>query len=492
MQTLQKKNSQIQNKFETAVQHLQKYHQGNSLFDIRFPKYAVGQKFITPFQQLRIQNSSFCDCTFLSSLIRTNMSGSKYEKCVFDTIDFENSNLQFSNLNECTIRSCNISGSNFSNCFMDHITFNQNTFIGSNFLKTQLNNCKIQGGEMISSTLEFAEFRNTYFENLRLANLSMEYSEFNNVQMENVVLPFAQLPFIFGGLDYILLTNDNISISANMKDIKSISVDEYIQTFEDWKIFFYNRELYFPLANILLAQNKKEEALEALLSGILTMINHSDYRMLKYLCKLAASHNSVSKAECRMLYTRIEELISSMPQTPVQQYNYAIHMNDIRNILVENPKSESRLYLSLKTNILTDEQPCLYHIVSYLEMFLDIPSFALTTKTISIRHNSPYEIIAVVVGATYVLSKIVESITNIFHNVRVTGDDIIGIRNAQKNGAQNDDLDNQLKAAALRKENMEIKKLELEIEQLQADIAKNNVHTNITHNIKENEKIYLA
>ena len=29
MQTLQKKNSQIQNKFETAVQHLQKYHQGN-------------------------------------------------------------------------------------------------------------------------------------------------------------------------------------------------------------------------------------------------------------------------------------------------------------------------------------------------------------------------------------------------------------------------------------------------------------------------------
>ena len=39
---------------------------------------------------------------------------------------------------------------------------------------------------------------------------------------------------------------------------------------------------------------------------------------------------------------------------------------------------------------------------------------------------------------------------------------------------------------------MEIKKLELEIEQLQADIAKNNVHTNITHNIKENEKIYLA
>ena len=48
----------------------------------------------------------------------------------------------------------------------------------------------------------------------------MEYSEFSNVQMKNVVLPFAQLPFIFGGLDYILLTNDNISVSADMGDIK--------------------------------------------------------------------------------------------------------------------------------------------------------------------------------------------------------------------------------------------------------------------------------
>ena len=492
MDKLQKKDLQVQNKLETAIQHLQKYQQGNRLFEKRFPKYVVGQKFVIPFQTLRIQNSDFCDCSFLSSIIRTNMSGSKYERCMFDSIDFENSNLQFSNLDECTIQSCNISGSNFSNCFMDHITFSGNTFMGSNFLKTCFRNCKIQGGKMLSSTLEFAEFQNTYFENLRLANLSMEYSEFNNVKMENLILPFAQLPFIFGGLDYVLSTNDNISISADMGNIKSISVDEYIHTFEDWKIFFYNRELYFPLANILLAQKKKEEALEAILSGIFMMINHSDYRMLKYLCKLAASHNSVSKSECKMLYKRIQELISKIPQTPAQQYNYEIHMNDIKNILVENPKSESRLYLSIKTDLLANEEQCLYHIVSFLEKFLDSSFWGLTTKTLSIRHNSPYEFIVIAVGTTYILSQIVESITNIFHNVRITGDDIIAIRNAKKNAIQNDDLDNQLKVAALQRENMEIKKLELEIEQLQAEINKNNIHTNITHNIKENEKIYLA
>ena len=167
-------------------------------------------------------------------------------------------------------------------------------------------------------------------------------------------------------------------------------------------------------------------------------------------------------------------------------------MNDIKNILVENPKSESRLYLSIKTDLLANEEQCLYHIVSFLEKFLDSSFWGLTTKTLSIRHNSPYEFIVIAVGTTYILSQIVESITNIFHNVRITGDDIIAIRNAKKNAIQNDDLDNQLKVAALQRENMEIKKLELEIEQLQAEINKNNIHTNITHNIKENEKIYLA
>lgn len=491
-QELKAKKTEMQIKFDIAVENLKKYNQGAGLLETRFPKYAINQRYTKPLQKLRIQNSDFKDCIFDADLIRTNASGSKFENCTFSTNNFENSNIQFSNLYECEFRSCKINGSNFSNCFMDQVSFNENNFIGANFLRTQFKNCKIKGGEILSSSLEFAEFQNTYFENLRLANLSLEYSEFSNVKMEKVILPFAQLPFIFGGLDYILSTNDNITISANMKNITSISVDEYIQTFEDWKVFFYNRELYFPLANILLAQGKKEEALEAILSGILMMINHSDYRMLKYLCKLAASHESVSISECRMLYSRIQELISHMPHNPAQQYSYEIHINDIKNILVENPKAESRLYLSVQTNILMDNQNVLYRLVGFLEILFDCTFFRITTKTISIRHESPYEIIVTAIGAVYLLNKILEVISNTFKNIHITADDIIATRNITKNGIKNDDLDNQLKAVALQKEKMEIQKLQLEIEQIQAEIRKNNIETNITHNIKEREKIYLA
>lgn len=489
---MQMKKSEIQSRFETSVERLKKYNQGNVLFNTNFPKYAVGRKYMEPLNRLRIQSSDFKECCFLSPIVRTNASGSRLDKCEFDMIDLKNSNLQFSSLHDCRFDSCNIEGSNFSNCFMDAVIFDNNTFMGSNFLRTRFYNCSIIGGEMLSSSLEFAEFQNTYFENLRLANLSMEYSEFNHVKMNNVILPFAQLPFIFGGLDYIMSTQDNISISANMGDVRNISVDEYIGTFEDWKIFFYNSELYFPLANILLAQKKKEQALETILSGILMMINHSDYRMLKYLCKLAASHQSVSKTECKMLYSRIKELISLTLQNPAQQYSYEIHMNDIKNILVENPKAESRLHLSVQTNIGSDNQKVLYRLVGFIENFLDLSIFDLTTKTISIRHDSPYEIIVIAIGSIYILSKIAETVSNILKNVRVTADDVMSIRNIGKNRAENDDLENQIKAAALQKEQLEIKKLTLEIEQLQTEILRNNVQMSITHNIKENDKIYIA
>lgn len=53
---------------------------------------------------------------------------------------------------------------------------------------------------MLLSSFEFAEFENIYF---RRANFSMDYSEFNHIKINHVILPFTQLPFIFGGLDYL-------------------------------------------------------------------------------------------------------------------------------------------------------------------------------------------------------------------------------------------------------------------------------------------------
>ncbi|MBM6855180.1 pentapeptide repeat-containing protein [Mediterraneibacter glycyrrhizinilyticus] len=478
--------------FSDSVNNLKRYNQAPAFFDMKFAQYAVGQHYTESLHRLRIQNSDFRNCCFSAPITRTNISGSNYVNCKFEATDIQNSNFQFGTFENCRFDRNYIEGSNFSNCFMSDVTISNNRLIGSNFLRTRFRNCRFCGGEMLSSSLEFAEFQNTYFENLRLANLSMEYSEFRKVHMDNVILPFAQLPLIFGGLDYILSTSDHIAISADMGDIQSISVDEYISTFEDWKTFLYHRELYFPLSNILLAQNKTDEALESILSGILLMINHYDFRMLKYLCKLAATHPNVSKEECKKLYKRIKELISMKAMNEEQNYKYSLHIDDIRNILMDNPKGEARLSLSLQTNIASGSERQLCEIIRGLEILMDSPIFNLTAKSITIRHDSPFEIIIMAVGALYALKKVTDLISQIIHNAKVSVEDLAIILNTVKNQEENDVLDNELKKTALEKEKLELQKLQLEIKEMEERIKKENIVINITHDINEEDKIYIA
>lgn len=478
--------------FDTALNNLKRYNQAPAFFDLRFAQYAAGQHYTEALERLRIQNSDFRRCCFSAPIIRTNISGSNYINCTFDTAEVQNSNLQFGTFENCRFDRCHIEGSNFSNSFMSDVIFNGNRFIGSNFLRTRFKKCAFRGGKLLSSSFEFAEFENCYFENMRLANLSMEYSEFNNIHMDHVILPFAQLPFIFGGLDYILSTKDRIAISADMGNVQSISVDEYIALFEDWKTFLYCRELYFPLSNILLAQNRTSEALESILAGILVMINHYDFRMLKYLCKLAATHPKVSKEECKKLYKRIKELISMKAMNEEQGYKYSIHIDEIRNILLDNPKGEARLSLSLQTNLNSGAERQLCEVVRGLEILTDSPIFCLTAKTITIRHDSPFEIIITAVGALYVLKKLTELISQVIHNVKVSVEDLASIANSIKNQEENDALDNELKKITVEKEKLELQKLQMEIKEMEQRIEKENIVITVTHNINEEDKIYIA
>lgn len=484
--------NRLNHNFDNALNNLKRYNQAPAFFNLGFSQYAEGQHYTKPLERLRIQNSDFRGCRFSAPVIRTNISGSTYIDCTFNAAELQNSNFQFGTFENCQFKRCCIEGSNFSNSFMSDVAFRNNRFIGSNFLRTHFKKCIFHDGELLSSSFEFAEFENCCFENMRLANLSMEYSEFQNVHMDQVILPFAQLPFIFGGLDYILSTKDHIEISADMGDVQSISVDEYISLFEDWKTFLYCRELYFPLSNILLAQNRTAEALESILTGILVMINHYDFRMLKYLCKLAATHPRVSKEDCKKLYKRIKELISMKAMNEEQGYKYALHIDEIRNILMDNPKGEARLSLSLQTNLSSGAEKQLCEVVRGLEILTDSPVFRLTAKTITIRHDSPFEIIIMAVGALYVLKKLTELVSQIIHNAKVSVEDLTSIVNSIKNKEENDALDNELKKLTVEKEKLELQKLQMEIKEMEQRIEKENIVITVTHNINEQDKIYIA
>ena len=123
---------------------------------------------------------------------------------------------------------------------------------------------------------------------------------------------------------------------------------------------------------------------------------------------------------------------------------------------------------------------------------MDSPIFNLTAKSITIRHDSPFEIIIMAVGALYALKKVTDLISQIIHNAKVSVEDLAIILNTVKNQEENDVLDNELKKTALEKEKLELQKLQLEIKEMEERIKKENIVINITHDINEEDKIYIA
>ena len=115
--------------FDTALNNLKRYKQAPAFFDLRFAQYAEGQHYTKPLERLRIQNSDFRRCRFSAPVIRTNISGSNYITCMFDTADLQHSNFQFGTFENCHLERCCIEGSNFSNSFISVVTLINNRFI---------------------------------------------------------------------------------------------------------------------------------------------------------------------------------------------------------------------------------------------------------------------------------------------------------------------------------------------------------------------------
>ena len=87
--------------FDTALNNLKRYNQAPAFFDLRFAQYAEGQHYTEALERLRIQNSDFRRCSFSAPIIRTNISGSNYINCTFDTAEVQKSTTPVQALKHC-------------------------------------------------------------------------------------------------------------------------------------------------------------------------------------------------------------------------------------------------------------------------------------------------------------------------------------------------------------------------------------------------------
>lgn len=415
----------------------------------------------------RISHNYFSKCIFdNASLHRAAGDGSIFNRTTFKCTDLSSATFQSSTFEECTFSACNLQHSNMSGCFFQGTVWTDCEHGPGNMSLSQFHNCTFvntKPGNLAEAVLD-----NVSFENLRLCNLNLEFSNFKHIRSKNIVIAFSQLPYIFGGLDYILNTTDNVRISSHINKEDSISVEEYIEALHDMEVFYSYKREFFPLANILLAFQRYDEALAVILSGIYEAALQRDFRMCKYYCELIMSKGEFSVHTRQRIYNAIIQAAPIHSLTDAQRYQYLKHIPAIKSILVNNPDQFPSAVMRIQTQISFDDVEQISLLYTSLDYCLHTNGLLLSAPEITISHNSPIMFVINLCGAPVTIlascTLILSIISGVCKSYNAVAESIL---NTQDIKLKKQEI--KLNEQKIRQGELEIQKLSREIKRLEKE-----------------------
>ena len=309
----------------------------------------------------KVLNHSILSNCRMEAIIFDNASatGSIFRACEFIDCSIVQTDFEFCNFYDSYFRSyskiiASFNNSNFINTIFEDINFEFCTFTGALF-----ENCIFRNVYIADSTLENAKFNNCVFQNMDLCNLNMDFVEVNDPEMEDVILSLSQIPYMFGCLQYIFSTNDNVRIGS--QDGAGISVSDYknniipllIQFWETNK--FEDPEYYFPLANVYIANGDYNNAVTNLRSGLKNAVVQHDFRIIKFYCKLISRSGLFNSSALYKFYNIIKRFGTSngSGNLPDMQ-SFIRNIGEIEAALFASHK-EGKIFLRFKTDLSTED-----------------------------------------------------------------------------------------------------------------------------------------
>lgn len=387
-------------------------------------KNASGLKISNSYIEADVRRSDLTDCEFIDSdFSRAVLADSR----CFNT-KFRNVILHHSNVEYCHFYSCdfidesqsqpyigtNFSFSDFINCSFKGVEIKNSTLDSVSFDNSEFENTAIS-----MSTIENSKFKNCLLRNVNLCDLNLCFSDFENVKMEQVALPFYQLPYVFNGVDYFLHTNDNVYIGPDASAGSILRPEEYRRLLPDVITYFKKYNEYFPVANIYIACDKKQYAFETIVLGIEMASHKKDFRMLKFLCKLAADSNMFTYLQLQSLYDKIYDVSAFGYMTDYEKKSYFIHLGSIRRTLLFNDSQKNTLEFRMLTNIDNSESERLGILIVQIEKIFSIfqehntleDNSSNITYNIEMKHQCPWEIIYIIIGSMPYIQCILQSLS---------------------------------------------------------------------------------
>lgn len=387
---------------------------------IVFDKETISDNFTN--DNLRRSYYSKCELNEVN-LTNVGMSGSVFIDTKFNDCILHNTKLDFCEFDECIWK-------NSSENEMVYTNFNRSMILNSQFIDAILNainftdvifegtifdNC-----EWKSLCLEGAVFKNTTLNNVKLTKLNLEFARFDNIKLNNVRLPFPTIPYVFNGLKYLMNTTDEVYISSADTPERRISKEKYLSYLNDLTTFYTKTQNYFPLANILIAREKFDEAYAAIILGIrFSMVHIRNFRLVYYYCKLLQLTKEFSMNQLSYAYDIIIKNSNVSTWRKQDCYNFSYYIDSIRNILL-NENDGSFLTMTLYTNILCNEFSKiaeLYRVIESAIHSIKQQYHRRINHYVEVRHNSPHEFFIKIFSDPEMLNVILEILQMIFMGV---------------------------------------------------------------------------
>lgn len=361
------------------------------------------------FEDTSITHSKFYNCILENvNFKRAAVTGSIFEKCKFYNCNLDDADFQFCEFKDCEIKTHKISGCSFNNSDFIEVKFEEIKFACCTLTNSLFDNCYLNKTNIEYSTLEGACFSKCRFENLDWRNLNLEYVEFIESEMNEVILPFHQIPYIFGLLQYISLTNDKVLVATknSLFDINTYFEHGIPTLLNEYK----EKGLYFPMSNIYLFGKDRDvnEAFDCIQYELNSLASTRDYRRIKFCCKLIAMSNQFTPQKLNKLYKIIADMCPSVNGTNAEMKSFSRHIGEIRNILFSK-KKEPNLKIAIKTNIKIENALRFSTLINLLQRISKPNHSEKVFTTITLSQNSPLIITIEVRGDARLFSNIIQS-----------------------------------------------------------------------------------
>ncbi len=340
-------------------------------------------------KRLKLTNCTFRGAKFSDAAV----TGSSFFKCSFEQCDMDQGDFEYCDFYKCDISSeipiaIAFDNSNFINTTIHDLEFYSSTFSNAFFDETQFKNVDIS-----NCTLEAATFQNCSFEGMDFCQLNLDFVDFRYPSFIDCALPMSQIVYTYGLLQYFMTTDDNVCIIGKNE---KISPKEYVENVLPALLESYlikdeeqKAKIYFPLINILLSINQKEEANIYLERALNFSASIQDFRMLKHFCKLISLSEYYSTREKKRIYQRICSCFRFNVMPPWQLKDYSRNIGDIKYILLTENNFPT-LVFNIITNIFHSGMSKLAVIVS--DIFKASDKYSGTSQRdirIELSRNSP-------------------------------------------------------------------------------------------------------